>query len=242
LKEEEMEEERISNSRHVWEDLLDDEIRTVMAHYEARRGFSSRPALLCIDNYNAVFGDRPEPLLQAIKRFPSSCGLAAWKAIEPTKRLLNAARSKGIPIIHTTRDDLSQTKRSSLASTKRKRYDTDPAWEHAFFPELAPEEGELIIRKTRASAFFGTSLIAHLVQMEVNQLIVCGNSTSGCVRASVVEGFMHGFNVAVVEECVFDRNWLSHKVNLFDMHTKYADVVFLEEVLAYLEQLPANPK
>jgi len=222
--------------QHTWEDVIDDEIRRIAGNYEIRAGFRKRPALLCIDNYNAVFGDRPEPVLQAMKRFPSSCGLAAWEAVKPTRRLMAAARRAGIPVIHTTRDDLSQSARSSLSSTKRIRRDADPAREHAFFPDLAPADDELVIRKTRASAFFGTSLIAHLTQMEVNQLVVCGNSTSGCVRASVIEGFMHGFRVAVVEECVFDRNWLSHKVNLFDMNCKYADVVFLDEVLAFLKR------
>lgn len=223
--------------RHIWEDVIDDEIREIAGNYETRRGFRARPALLCIDNYNAVFGDYPEPVLEAMKRYPSSCGLAAWEAIKPTKRLMTAARKAGIPVIHTTRDDISQSGRSSLSSTKRIRRDSNPAWDHAFFRELVPDDGELVIRKTRASAFFGTSLIAHLTQMDVNQLVVCGNSTSGCVRASVIEGFMHGFNVAVVEECVFDRNWLSHKVNLFDMNSKYADVVFLDEALAYLENV-----
>ena len=220
---------------HTWEDVIDAEIRQIAGNYETRKGFRSRPALLCIDNYNAVFGDRPEPVLESMQRFPSSCGLAAWEALKPTKRLMEAARSAGIPVIHTTRDDLSQSGRSSLSSTKRVRHDSDPDWDHAFFPELVPADDELVIRKTRASAFFGTSLIAHLTQMDVNQLLVCGNSTSGCIRASVIEGFMHGFNVAVVEESVFDRNWLSHKVNLFDMNCKYADVVFLDDALGYLQ-------
>jgi maleamate amidohydrolase len=225
------------NRKHTWEDVIDDEIREIAGNYEARKGFRERPALLCIDNYNAVFGDRPEPVLQSMKRFPSSCGLAAWEALKPTKRLMAAARAAAISVIHTTRDDLSQSRRSTLSSTKRirGRRDSDSAWDHVFFPELVPKDGELVIRKTRASAFFGTSLIAHLTQMDVNQLIVCGNSTSGCVRASVIEGFMYGFNVAVVEECVFDRNWLSHKVNLFDMNSKYADVIFLKDALTYLK-------
>lgn len=222
---------------HVWEDAIDDGIRQIAGDYATRQVFRTRPALLCVDNYNAVFGDRSEPVLESMKRFPSSCGLTAWEALAPTKRLMAAARAAGIPVIHTTHDDLTQSKKSKLSATKRIRRDSDATWEHAFFPELAPEGDELVIRKVSAGAFFGTSLIAHLIQMEINQLIVCGNSTSGCVRASVVEGFMHGFNVAVVEEGVFDRNWLSHKVNLFDMNSKYADVIFLEEALAYLQGL-----
>ena len=91
-----------------------------------------------------------------------------------------------------------------------------------------------MFRKERASAFAGTPLAAHLNELDVNGLIVCGESTSGCVRASVVDAYSAGFHVTVVEECVFDRSELSHKVNLFDMHHKYADVMVLEEVLDHL--------
>ncbi len=223
--------------RHAWEDLIDDETRQVYAPYGDRMGLRDRPALLCVDNYNAVFGDRREPLLEAIARFPSSCGEWAWAAIGPTKQLMAAARDAGIPVIHTTRDDLTQTATSPIRSTKRKAEGGDPTWNHAFFSPLAPEPGELVIRKTRASGFYGTPLQAHLVQMGVDTLIVCGNSTSGCVRATVLEGYMRGYAIGIAEECVFDRNWLSHRVNLFDMNAKYADVMFLDEVLDYLKKL-----
>jgi maleamate amidohydrolase len=207
--------------RHAWEDLIDDATRLIYATYDVPMGLRERPALLCVDNYNAVFGDRPEPVLQALERFPSTCGEAAWAAIEPTRRLMAAAREAGIPVIHTTRDDATHTAISALRSTKRRSWSADPAW-------------DLVIRKTRASAFYGTPLDAHLVQMGVDTLIVCGNSTSGCVRATVLEGHMHGYAVAVVEECVFDRHQLSHKVNLFDMNAKYADVMFLDDVVEYI--------
>jgi nicotinamidase-related amidase len=223
--------------QHVWEDVIDDEIRQVASNYKGRMGQRGRPALLCIDNYNAVFGDRPEPVLEAMRRFPSSCGLAAWNALEPTQRVMAAARAAGIPVIHTTRDDATEAANSKTSSTKREVYGSDRDWNHAFFPPLAPQPGELVIRKTRASAVYGTALAAHLVQMDVNTLVCVGNSTSGCVRASVLEGYEHGYSMAVVEECVFDRNWLSHKVNLFDMHCKYADVLFVEEALEYIERV-----
>lgn len=221
--------------RHVWEDVIDDEIRAITANYAARVGLRNRPALLCIDNYNAVFGDRPdEPLLEAIKRFPQSCGPAAWKALDPTLALLAAARSAGIPIIHTTRDDRAHSPGSPMASTKRRTSGGNPAWDHAFFAPLAPRPEELVIYKPRASVFFATPLGSHLTQLGIDSVLICGNSTSGCVRASVSEAYMRGLRVGIVEECVFDRNHLSHKVNLYDMNTKYGDVMFLDEVLDYL--------
>jgi nicotinamidase-related amidase len=219
---------------HAWEDVIDDEIRRINANYAERMGLRDRPALLCIDNYNAVFGDRPEPVLEAMARFPSSCGLAAWNAVEPTRRLMAAARERGLPVIHTTRGEKLHLRAGPTSSTKRKNKGSDPAWDYAHFAPLAPLPDELVIYKMRASVFFGTTLAANLMQLDVNTLIICGNSTSGCVRASVNDAFMQGYAVGIVEECVFDRNWLSHKVNLFDMNAKYGDVMFLDEVLGYL--------
>ena len=100
---------------------------------------------------------------------------------------------------------------------------------------FAPQPEDVVFRKERASAFFGTPLVAHLNQGEINSLIICGESTSGCVRASVLEAYNYGFHLSIVEESVFDRSELSHKVNLFDMHHKYADVMKLDEVLAHLD-------
>jgi nicotinamidase-related amidase len=96
---------------------------------------------------------------------------------------------------------------------------------------------DIVIRKQRASIFEGTPLKSHLALMGVRTLIVLGEATSGCVRASVVEGFSAGYHINVVEECTFDRAPLTHKVNLFDMHHKYADVMHVEDVLTHLGTL-----
>ena len=80
----------------------------------------------------------------------------------------------------------------------------------------------------------GTPLVAHLTQKGIDSLIVCGESTSGCVRTSVLDAYSYGFHISIVEECVFDRSEFIHKVNLFDMHHKYADVMKLDEVLTHL--------
>jgi maleamate amidohydrolase len=227
--------------QHVWDSLVDDEIRQISSKSGGPLGLGKRPALLCIDNYNAVFGDRPEPLAEAMKRFPSTCGPAAWAAIEPTKRLMAAARAAGIPVLHTTRADIEPTFGPGIYSTKRARpRESDTTWNYSFFQELAPLEGEVVVPKPRASAFFGTAMGARLTQLNVDTVIVCGNSTSGCIRASVSDAFMNGYRVGIVEECVFDRNSLSHKVNLLDMHLKYADVMFLDDVLAYVSSSSAQ--
>ena len=123
-----------------------------------------------------------------------------------------------------------------MKSTNRQRL-IDGEELYAIQEELAPAPGELIIRKESASAFFGTPLIAHLTQLGIQTLIVCGESTSGCVRATAVDAYSHGFHVVLVEECCFDRSIISHKVNLFDMHHKYADVMHVDEVVKHLETL-----
>ena len=104
----------------------------------------------------------------------------------------------------------------------------------AIRPEFAPQPGDTIIRKARASGFFGTPLAAHLVSLGVRSIIMVGESTSGCLRASAVDAYSHGFHVTVVEECCYDRSLISHQINLFDLHHKYVDVMHAEDVLAHL--------
>jgi maleamate amidohydrolase len=103
--------------------------------------------------------------------------------------------------------------------------------------KIAPQDGDFVISKKKPSAFFGTPLASYLVDLGVDQLIVAGCVTSGCVRATVFDAFSYNFRVAVVEEATFDRIPLSHEVALFEMDAKYADVVSLTEATRYLETL-----
>jgi nicotinamidase-related amidase len=116
-----------------------------------------------------------------------------------------------------------------VSATNRQRAPIDPR-QFEIREEFKPQAGDVMIYKERASGFFGTPLVAHLTQKGIDSLIVCGESTSGCVRASCVDAYSLGYHVSIVEECVFDRSPLSHKVNLFDLHHKYADVMKLEEL------------
>jgi nicotinamidase-related amidase len=106
------------------------------------------------------------------------------------------------------------------------------------FPDLVlPRESETIIEKTKPSAFFGTPLLSYLVALGVDTLIVTGSTTSGCVRATVLDAFSNNFRTIVVEEGVFDRADLPHRANLFDMQSKYADVFPLEQTIDYVRSL-----
>ena len=226
-----------SRRPHVWEDLINDEIREISPYYGGFAGLGERPALLCIDNYNAVFGDRAEPLKDAIKRFPSTCGPSAWAAIEPTKKLMAAARTAGIPVLHTTRAELEPTFGPGIYSTKRERLrNNETEWNYSLFSQLAALDTEVVIPKPRASAFFGTALGARLTQLRADSIIVCGNSTSGCIRATSIDSFSYRYRTIVPEDCVGDIEEQPHKDNLRDLGRRYVDVSDVETVLAYLER------
>ena len=214
---------------HCWKDIVPPEVMKVYECYRRELRIATRPALLAIDLYDLVYRGGPHPPHELLE-YPNTCGIYAWEAIEPTKALIAAARAAGLPVLYVT----GSTRKTRVQSTKRQRSDLIGPDAYEIFEAFAPEDGDAVFRKERASAFAGTPLGAHLNELDVNGLIVCGESTSGCVRASVVDAYSAGFHVTIVEECVFDRSELSHKVNLFDMHHKYADVMVLEEVLDHL--------
>ena len=225
----------------IWDKFLSDQdlAHTQMSYHRPGR-FGSNPALLLIDLYRWVFGDKPQPILEAIKDWPSSCGMAAWNALPSIQSLLATARDLEIPVIHLTGLEGSGVRewntrhklvdpledKSEAADRRRRRYE--------IIDEVAPIPGEVVLYKTAPSAFWGTPLIAHLNAMKIDTIITVGESTSGCVRASVVDGCTNRFNMIVMEEGVFDRHEASHAINLFDMNQKYADVLPLKKVEEYL--------
>jgi maleamate amidohydrolase len=218
---------------HCWEDIVSEEILEIYRHYRRETYIGQRPALLAIDLYNLAFEGGPKPVAEVVKEFPSACGAHAWNAIKPIQELFAAARSRGLPVIYTTTETRREAKPVNVHATNRRITKIDPS-AYEIYEAFKPESGDLVIYKERASGFFGTPLVAHLTMLGADSLIVCGETTSGCVRASVVDAYSNGFHTVVVEECVFDRSLLSHKVNLFDLHHKYADVMHLNEVKAHL--------
>jgi nicotinamidase-related amidase len=211
----------------VWDRFLSeqDKAQLEVVGEKKKREYGSKPALLLIDLYRWVFGDEKEPLLEQAKKWPGTCGPAAWESIPHIQKLLSAAREAGIPVIHTTGAELDMV---HWANGIRRKND--------FMPEVAPIEGELVIRKSSPSAFWGTPLIGHLVANNIDTIIVGGESTSGCVRSSVVDGCTSRFKMFVVEECVFDRHEACHAIDLFTMNQKYGSVIELEEALRFLSR------
>ena len=220
-------------AEHCWDDVIGAEERLVAARFGSARPLGTRPALLMVDCYRKVFGDRPQPLAEAVDEWPLTCGLHAWEALPALETVLGSARAAGVPVIHTTGETRPDA-RLGGATLRRPAPGEDELAGYDIVPSLAPRDGELVARKARASAFFDTPVSTWLRQLDVDTLIVAGETTSGCVRASVVDAYSHGFAVVVVEEATFDRSTLSHKVNLFDMHLKYASVLHLDEVVELL--------
>ena len=215
---------------HCWRDVVSDEILKVYEPYHRDLYVGERPALLAIDLYNLVYRGGAQEPHEIIGEFPSSCGRYAWEAVEPTKNLFAAARRAGIPVLYATAPTTS-----SVVATNRQAGLGDSDEDYEIFEAFAPQEGDIMIVKERASAFYGTPILPELNRLGISSLIVCGESTSGCVRASTVDAYSAGYHVCIAEECVFDRSPLSHKVNLFDLHHKYADVLNTDEIVAHLD-------
>ena len=233
-------------AERVWDRFLTEQDR---AHVQMKPpnpiGFGKRPGLLLIDLYRWVFGDNPQPILESIRSWPGSCGLAGWNAIPSIQTLLKTAREVRIPIVHVTGlanagvDEWSfrwDAGRSQLTPEARERRSR----KYDIIEQVEPLPGEAVLRKLSPSAFWGTPLVGHLNQLGIDTVITCGESTSGCVRASVVDGCTYRFRMIVVEECVFDRHEAAHAINLFDMHQKYADVLPLAQVAQYLHSWRAE--
>lgn len=221
------------DSDHDWSDVIPGEVLALYSHYRRDAFIGPKVALLAIDLYELAYEGGARPISEIAADFPSSCGINAWKAIEPTKELLAAARAINLPVFYSTNDTSPQARPAGVAATKRRK--TVAAEKYRITSALAPHPEDVVIRKQRASAFFGTPLAAHLTQLGIDTVIIFGQSTSGCVRASVVDGFSHGFNMIIAEQCCFDRSWISHRVSLFDLHHKYADVIKTGRLVAELE-------
>lgn len=193
-----------------------------------RLGFGERPALVVIDLLKG-FTDPAMPL-----------GANFDSQMAETKRVLAAAREAEIPIFYTAvAYDEQDLKDAGIWARKQKGCATLVAGTAAveLDPRLERRPGEAIIVKKYASAFFGTDLIARLNSRHIDTLLITGCTTSGCVRATAVDAVQNGFVPVVVREAVGDRAEAPHRQALFDLEQKYADVVSVDETVAYLSDI-----
>ena len=237
-------------SEPIWNQFLTERDKAVFATsgYGARQGFGKRPALLVIDVNWAFCGDKPEPILESIKKWHNSCGQDAWTALPYIRSLLDKCRQKGVPVIYTTGVRRDDNWDSGSWSWKNGRSDEDKATKTAFsnldgneiVAPIAPGPQDIVIYKQKPSGFFGTNMASYLTLLGCDSVIVTGTTTSGCVRASVLDAFSLNYRIALAEEGCFDRSQASHAINLCDMNAKYADVVKTSEVLEFLDTLPSG--
>lgn len=224
--------------RKPWDGLISEEEQRAYnaAGFGRATGLGRRPALLIIDVQYRTTGTTPMPFWEAIKEYPTACGDVAWAAVERIERLLGLFRERGWPVLYPLVAPKAAFDRGRL-SDKVPAIMTVAAKGYEFPPEIAPREGDILLPKKHPSAFFGTPLASYLINLQADSLVVTGCSTSGCVRGSVVDAFAYNFRVLVPHDAVYDRSATSHAVNLFDMASKYADVMSTDEALEALRAL-----
>lgn len=200
--------------------------------FSVRIGFGERPAILVID------------MCRGITEAGHPLSIDMDHSIGPMKSMFELARSKGVPVIYTTvaytpshyADGGTFVEKIPLL-----RELTLGSELSEIDPRIAPAPDEIVITKKMPSGFYGTNLQSLLTGLGIDTTIVVGNSTSGCVRATVIDAVSGGFRVILPRECIADRAPLSHAVNLFDMDSKYGDVVAASEVIEYLGGVATGP-
>lgn len=215
-----------------WRPLVGDDIDIYRrAGFGRTAGMGTRPAVLVVD-MTYLFVD-PTYIVTA--------GDGGQRAVLETARLLEAARSKGLPIFYSARDNRKHVlSRGSLDD--KWNFTRNEAWLNdercdEFPAEIEPQTEDVVVHKGKPSAFFETPLRSMLQRLGVDTLITLGISTSGCVRAAVSDAFACNLRVIVPQECCFDRSQFAHMSNLFDMDMKFADVDSVDSVIERIGEL-----
>lgn len=215
---------------NIWDNLLSEQDKAIIkkAGYEKlgaatwdSRALGRRPAIVVIDMQYQQIG-RDVPILEAVEDERTAMGSVAWRAMDYIVPFVEAAREVDLTVIYTR-----------VIPRGRKPHESSVQ----IVEQLAPKEDDVVLDKNYSSAFYGTGLLTHLNRRRIDTVIVIGNSTSGCVRATAVDARQMGFSVLVPIECTFDRIEASHKIGLLDLWMKYATVMPYEEALAYLNEI-----
>ena len=185
-------------------------------------GLGSAPALVVVDMCRG-FIDPSSPL-----------GFKCDELIQANIILVNKFREMNLPVIFTTTiyRDISEASvfRSKIPALNILKPGSE---ETSFLAELSPDSEDILIEKKFASSFFGTNLADDLRRMNVDSVVISGVTTSGCVRATALDSLQNNFLTTVAEDCVGDRDLNAHRANLFDLQSKYADVVLSDKFFKY---------
>jgi nicotinamidase-related amidase len=217
--------------------MLQDAMRSVEEYYRERGifqdrfGFGHKPAVVVVD---FAYGWTDDEYAGGSRRLDGP--------VEATRQLLDAARAKGLPIVYTTSPWRPQSGDQPFKSAA----DRSPgfrAWDKRaclIDERVAPNPCDLILEKENASAFFGTHLVSYLIGHSVDTLLITGCSTSACIRATATDAKSYRFRPIIVRECVADRSAVAHEWTLFDLQARFADVVSLDEAVAYVSRSNAR--
>jgi nicotinamidase-related amidase len=220
-----------------WMKLIPEaELRTYQrGGFMAEINLGKRPALIVVDCTYGFTGSEGLTLEESIAEFSTACGPVSWETMPRIARLIGLFRELKLPIVFTCNEpyDVLYAGRA----TKRKPRAKDETKFNEFPPAIAPNSEEWVLAKTKASAFFHTPLSAYLIKRGIDTAVVCGVSTSGCVRATAVDSHSHGFTTFAIDDCCFDRSNFAHCANLFDLQAKYAAVVSLDELTALMQPM-----
>ena len=205
----------------IWKDMLTEHDKKCLANqssFQPRRGLGSKPALIVIDMQKAVIGD-DMPIYEQQDRYPYACGNFAWAAIRHIEKLIPYCREHG-----------AGRPANDVFAADNPNCD--------IIPELTPViPGDTVVEKQGPSVFFSTNVNNSLRSKGVDTVLIVGNTTSGCARATAIDATSLSFKTALIEECVFDRLEMAHRANMFDIQYKYCDVLPIAEVYEYLEDL-----
>lgn len=215
-----------------WEGIIPEEDLRIYdaAGFGRPAAWGERPALLVIDVQYRSVGTKRLPIAESMKEFATSCGEAGWRAIDALIPLIARFRENGWPILYPHVAPKRASEGGRLAA-KVPSIMNVPAVGYEIVREIAPQDADIVIPKKHSSAFFGTPLMSHLNDLDVDTVVLAGTTTSGCIRAAALDAFSYNFNVFVPHECVFDRSPFSHAVSLFEIGQKYANVLSVETLL-----------
>lgn len=226
------------NRSELWQGVItkEDEERYAAAGFGQPVGIGKRPALLIIDVQYRTTGTSPKPFFEAVREFRTSCGETGWRAVERIKPILDVFREYDLPVLypHVTPKEAYD---SGRLGAKIPAIMDIAQHGYSFVKEVAPLPGDILLPKKHPSAFFGTALVSHLVDLGVDTLILSGCTTSGCVRATAVDAFAYNFRVLIPHDAVYDRTETVHKANLFDLSQKYVDLTDAEETVELIRSL-----
>ncbi len=222
--------------------MSEQEIRQLRGIGMGRRvGFGTSPALLVIDAQNYMIGPASA---DDTTEYPVACA-SATDAVPVIQRLLAAFRQAARPVFYTRQVARPDGRDMGVKFIKRgmlriEGWYLDGTRGAEIAPAIAPRNGEVVLKKTKQSAFHGTPLLDLLVQAGVDTVVITGGSTSNCVRATAIDSASYNFRTIVVADGVFDRVRISHHVNLMDIDRQLGDVVTSDEVLKYVAGLPPS--